>query len=53
MLASIPQSEFVQIPIPTVFERSLADETSAKMTYPSGPLFVVDHGEERKKTYEE
>lgn len=40
MLAIIPQSELVQMPIPTVFERSLADETSAKMTYPSGPLFV-------------
>lgn len=44
MLAIIPQSELVQIPIPTVFERSLADETSAKMTYPSGPLFVFDKG---------
>lgn len=40
MLATIPQSELVQIPIPTVFDRSLAEETSAKMTYPRGPLCV-------------
>lgn len=44
ILAISPQSELVQIPIPTVFERSLEDEISAKMTYPSGPLFIFDNG---------
>lgn len=38
MLAIIPQSELTKMPIPTVLERSLAEPTSAKMTYPRGPM---------------
>lgn len=32
MFMIMPHSELTRMPMPTVFERSLADETSAKMT---------------------
>lgn len=38
MFTTMPHSELVKIPRPTVFDLSLAEDISAKMTYPRGPL---------------
>lgn len=38
MFMTMPHSELTRMPMPTVFERSLAEDTSANITYPIGPL---------------